>query len=81
MDIKLVKESEMKKGKQGKIEDKRWGVAAPAVCISEKSVTILSADKIIECKRRESGLPANCAICQGVSREMFDKCKNKWTEY
>jgi hypothetical protein len=96
MAIKLLDESEMNvtKGGQGKKgikeqerEEKRLEVDSPVVCITKKSVVILSkdkimsADRIIVCERRESGTTSNCAICQGITKEMFNRCKNKWTEY
>ena len=69
------------KGRQGRQEDKRWEVACPVARITDKSITILSEDKIIYCERREAGTTSNCAICEGITKEVFDRCKHKWTEY
>lgn len=83
MAIKLVDESEMKKTKGGNEnrDDKRWETVAPVACATEKSIVILAAGKIIECERRKTGAPSNCAICEGITKEVFDRCKNKWTDY
>jgi hypothetical protein len=89
MAMKLVKESEMRVTKGGKDEKKVKGkkdykiskVAAPVACVTKKSITIISADKVIHCERRESGTTSNCAICEGLTKEIFDRCKNKWTDY
>ena len=70
-----------KNGRNGKKEDKILDISSPIACITEKSITIISADKVIHCERRESGATSNCAICQGITKEIFDKCKNKWTDY
>lgn len=68
-------------GKMEKKEDKILDISSPIACVTKKSITIISADKIIHCERRESGATSNCAICQGITKEIFDKCKNKWTDY
>lgn len=86
MAIRLIEESEMiiedgKKGKRYAKNDRRFEVASPIVCTTDKSITILAADKIIKCERRELGTTSNCAICEGIAREMFERCKHKWTDY
>ena len=84
MVIKLLDESEMsitKGKKEQKMEEKKYEAGTPVVCVTKKSMVILSADRIIQCERRESGTTSNCAICQGITKEMFDRCKNKWTDY
>ena len=79
------KEGNNERKKVEKIEkleiERKLEVAPPLVCVTKKSMVILAADRIILCERRESGTTSNCVICQGVTKEMFDRCKNKWTEY
>lgn len=89
MTMKLIKESEVKVTKGGKEEKKGKGkkddrtsdVIAPVVCVTKKSIIIVSADKVIHCERREAGATSNCAICEGITKEIFDRCKNRWTDY
>ncbi len=70
-----------KNGEHWKKEDEVMEITSPIACITEKSITIISEDKVIHCERRESGATSNCAICEGITKEIFDKCKNKWTDY
>lgn len=78
MPIKLIEESEVTEGKKS---EKRQECACPVVVNAKKSLKIISAEKIIKCERRERGMTSSCAICEGISKEMFDRCKNKWTDY
>jgi hypothetical protein len=79
-------EKDEKKGKEeneekGKKEDDILDIVSPIVCVTKKSITMISAEKVIHCERRESGATSNCAICEGITKEIFDRCKNKWTDY
>jgi hypothetical protein len=69
------------KEKEETREHGRHEIVAPIACVTKKSMTIISEGKIIRCERRESGTTSNCAICEGITKEVFDRCKHKWTEY
>lgn len=40
---------------------------------------VVSAEKILRCERIEIGLTSNCSLCQHVHKELFARCRNKWT--
>ncbi len=55
-----------------------------ATCVAKKSfedIKFVGADKILQCERVKSGTLRNCALCQGVDEEIFQRCKNKWANY
>ena len=78
MPIKLIDKSEVITG-QKKLEN--GGDCICPVVVIDKNLKIISAGKIIKCERRELGLLSNCALCEGVSKEMFGRCKNRWNCY
>lgn len=78
MEIKLVEESEVTEGKRS---EKIKECLCPVVVATNKPLKIISAEKIIKCERRGLGMTNSCALCQGVNKEMFGRCKNKWTDY
>lgn len=77
----ITKIEHVTKGKEETKEYKKPEIVAPVACVTKKTMTILSEGKIIRCERRESGTTSNCAICEGITKEVFDRCKHKWTEY
>lgn len=48
---------------------------------SFEHMTILPADKIIKCERREIGLLSNCATCERLNNDFFLRCRHKYTDY
>lgn len=78
MAIKLLDESEVIEGKKS---EKRQEHISPVSVVTKKPLKIISADKIIVCERRKLGISSNCAICQGINTEIFNRCKNKWTDF
>ncbi len=88
MVLKIIDESEVIEGKRSgkkpekKIE-KEGEKGQECVCpvVVTKKLNIISADKIIQCERKDLGMTNSCALCEGVNIEMFKRCKNKWTEY
>ena len=94
MAIKLVDSSDVIEEKVKNKDEKRKEILDPSkvvggkkencgcsVVVSGKPLEIISADRIIVCERIESGVLSNCALCEGVSKEIFDRCKNKWANY
>lgn len=96
MALKIIDKSEVIEGKRlgkkpekkiekegendgGKVGEKGQECVCPVV--ATKKLNIISADKIIQCERRDLGMTNSCALCEGVNIEMFKRCKNKWTEY
>ena len=77
----IAKVENVTKDKDEIREYRRPEIIAPVACVTKKSMTIISEGKIIRCERRESGTTSNCAICEGITKEVFDRCKHKWTEY
>jgi hypothetical protein len=77
----VAKIEHITKEKEETKEYKRPEIVVPVACVTKKTMTILSEGKIIRCERRESGTTSNCAICEGITKEIFDRCKHKWTEY
>ena len=77
----IAKAEYVTKVEQETKEYKRPEIVVPVACVTNKSMTIISEGKIIRCERRESGTTSNCAICEGITKEIFDRCKHKWTEY
>ncbi len=67
MEIRLVDKSDVIERKKS---EKMWN---PLMTMSE--------DKDIKCERSKLGMADNCAMCQVVDKEIFDRCKNKWDSY
>jgi hypothetical protein len=40
---------------------------------------VVPAGKILRCERIELGVTSNCSLCQNVNKELFLRCRNKWT--
>ncbi len=40
---------------------------------------VVPAEKILRCERIELGLTSNCSLCQNVHKELFARCRNKWS--
>lgn len=78
MPIKLIDESLVVEVKKS---ENKQECLCPVVIITNKPLEIISAEKIIKCERRALGMTSSCALCQGVNKEMFERCKNKWTDY
>lgn len=78
MAIKLIDESEVIEGKKS---EKRQECVCPVVVVTKKPLEIISAENVIKCERRNLGMTSSCALCQGITKEMFGRCKNKWTDY
>lgn len=75
MAINLVEKSKVVEGKN----EQRY--TCPIAMTTKKPLNIIPPEKIIRCERRELGASSNCAICEGVDKETFGKCKNRWTDY
>lgn len=44
----------------------------------EKGLRLIGKERIANCERIKIGMLSNCAICQMLNQEIFDKCANKW---
>ena len=83
---KGAKKEEKKGGKKIEILDPSKVIGGKkencgcSVVVSGKPLEIISADKIIVCERVEAGMSNSCALCQGVNKEIFGRCKNKWAD-
>lgn len=78
MEIKIIEESKVTEGNKS---EKRHECVCQLGEIAKKHLEIISEDKVIKCERRALGLTSSCAICESITKETFDRCKNKWTDY
>ena len=92
MEIKIIKATEVtdeikekkdvsKEKKKEKKEDIKCICAVEDDIAKKQYMEILSKERILRCERIELGILGNCTICQGVNKELFVRCKNKWTGY
>lgn len=68
MPLELIDESEVKPVRETpkKIEN------------IEIKIKLVSKGDIKFCERVKQGAISNCAICENLNKEFFNRCKNKW---
>jgi len=68
MSLELIDESEVKPIKETpkKIEN------------VDIKLKIISKEDVRSCERVKNGMTSNCAICQALNKDIFDRCNNKW---
>ena len=80
--VEVVEEIEIKNDEIEKIENfEEIGKEKIEKKLNMKDLEIISPGRIIECERRDIGLIGNCVLCQGINKEIFGRCKNRWTDY
>jgi len=41
-------------------------------------LSIIPKEDVRSCERVKNGMVNDCAICQALNKEFFDRCNNKW---
>lgn len=47
----------------------------------DKELEFLGKEKILVCERQRDGIINNCVLCKELSKDRFDKCPNKYSEF
>lgn len=92
-ELRLLKESEIKVGNQEKksmlniveesdvIEDPKIHKSdTRKVYVKKPELEFVAKERIINCERQRAGMTNNCVLCKELSRDRFDRCKNKYSQ-
>lgn len=80
MDIKLVKDTEMKEGVKKKFEikeDKGEKCQIREVPLEQIPEDMMLCEEV-SCERTAIGALNNCVICENLNRDIFARCKTRY---
>lgn len=83
MVLELLDESKIKKTGKSDIKidpaiDKKIKLEINTMHVKKKGLEFIKKENIASCERRENGMTDNCALCEALDHETFNRCPNKW---
>lgn len=51
------------------------------VGVKKSELEFVAKERIASCERQRNGITNNCAICKELTRDMFDRCLNKYGDF
>lgn len=68
MSLELVDESEIKPIRETPKKTENTDI----------KLKIIPKEDVMFCERIKNSMTSNCALCQALNKDFFERCKNKW---